>query len=405
MMFIVMDIFDSIACPVLLLFVALALLAHARAASSGARAVRPVAHGGVDVEAQLHAYHNADTARKFSVHPSKPRHAAPTLPRTQFSAPVAVPVSVPSMYPSQVPWSEGRVRGDAVVRGLYVKEAEEPSPEDEGEDDVEFLSEVIEEDPTAKPGWDRKAEENQEMKDADQVGINATDYSTFIDAEGFDGGDGQVGVVGDDDNALQKFETDEVYDAESQNVRRVVGESVRGSESKKAKTVVDFGYTSGYAEKLKEEGMVDIDVITGEDKLQVRRQQLENYSNQQKVRAQRMKDVGQSIRPKTMSHQDQMAAMSKAKKQAEKALAIPVDEDHVFTTECPPRIDLIEETLELKTDQLGKFPVTHELPLINEAMGYEDFQAGFVEGSDPHGMFLPPLGSSRDVARVPTTSR
>lgn len=32
----------------------------------------------------------------------------------------------------------------------------------------------------------------------------------FIDAEGFDGGDGQVGVVGDGDNAMEKFDKRDV---------------------------------------------------------------------------------------------------------------------------------------------------------------------------------------------------
>ena len=31
-------------------------------------------------------------------------------------------------------------------------------------------------------------------------------YDDFIDSEGFDGGDGQVGVVGNDDNALDSFD-------------------------------------------------------------------------------------------------------------------------------------------------------------------------------------------------------
>ncbi len=52
---------------------------------------------------------------------------------------------------------------------------------------------------------------------------------------------------------------------------KVKGESVGGSESKKKQRVA-FGYATGYADKLKEQGLVSIDEY-GEDKLAARRQQ------------------------------------------------------------------------------------------------------------------------------------
>ncbi|KAG5181352.1 hypothetical protein JKP88DRAFT_215237 [Tribonema minus] len=96
-------------------------------------------------------------------------------------------------------------------------------------------------------------------------------YTGLVDGDTFDGGDGQVGCVGDGDNALDKFDS-----------RSVVKGATMVKESK-ARQMNAWGSSTGYAESLKEKGMQKI--INGEDMLAVRRQQLENWRNQQELQA------------------------------------------------------------------------------------------------------------------------
>ena len=94
-----------------------------------------------------------------------------------------------------------------------------------------------------------------------------------------DGGDGQVGVVGDGDNQMEKFDQTAVVK------RELSSNAIGGKDSKSAKTKVAFE-DNGYAADLKNKGMTDVDNY-GEDRLYQRRQQLENCNNQQEVKAQR----------------------------------------------------------------------------------------------------------------------
>ena len=74
-------------------------------------------------------------------------------------------------------------------------------------------------DDLAKQEQDRAALDgkgNQIMPDSD--------YTGFVDAEdGFDGGDGQVGVVGDGSNAMEQFDNREVFMASDSMGRPAAG--------------------------------------------------------------------------------------------------------------------------------------------------------------------------------------
>ena len=68
---------------------------------------------------------------------------------------------------------------------------------------VSYLSEVEDAD-KKKKWWDQDDPDREESNPRDHTGIGEADsnygptnYEGFIDADGFDGGDGQVGVVGD----------------------------------------------------------------------------------------------------------------------------------------------------------------------------------------------------------------
>eukprot|EP00638_Chattonella_subsalsa_P009983 CAMPEP_0117747012 /NCGR_PEP_ID=MMETSP0947-20121206/8267_1 /TAXON_ID=44440 /ORGANISM="Chattonella subsalsa, Strain CCMP2191" /LENGTH=316 /DNA_ID=CAMNT_0005564403 /DNA_START=266 /DNA_END=1216 /DNA_ORIENTATION=- len=119
----------------------------------------------------------------------------------------------------------------------------------------------------------RIQERIEEDKGVVQQGINygPSSMSSYVNKGGdsdFDGGDGQVGVVGDGEDNMEKFDE-----------RSVIKGSTIVNESRSRQRNAWGSGSTGYAEELKKSGMVDYN-LKGEDKLQVRRQQLENYSNQ-----------------------------------------------------------------------------------------------------------------------------
>jgi len=150
---------------------------------------------------------------------------------------------------------------------------------------VSYLSEVEDAD-KKKKWWDQDDPDREESNPRDHTGVGEVDsnygpqdYVGFVDVEGFDGGDGQVGVVGDGKNALEE------YDMSAEDSKGLRGgrklNQLGGSESKlNAKNA--WGQTTGYADMLAKRGMVQIDEY-GEDKLQRKRQQLENWKNQQEL--------------------------------------------------------------------------------------------------------------------------
>ena len=151
---------------------------------------------------------------------------------------------------------------------------------------VSYLSEVEDAD-KKKKWWDQDDPDREESNPRDHTGIGEADsnygptnYEGFIDADGFDGGDGQVGVVGDGKNHMEEF------DMSAEDSRGLKGgrklNQMGGRESKlNAKNA--WGTTTGYADELAKRGMVEIDEY-GEDKLARRRQQLENWRNQEELR-------------------------------------------------------------------------------------------------------------------------
>lgn len=171
---------------------------------------------------------------------------------------------------------------------------------------VDYLSQIHDGDEERRRAEERDKELEGIRTQADAQGT-ASSMANFVDfAEGFDGGDGQVGVVGDGSNHMEEFDTRAQVntDAASTNVmmakdlKSSVGDSVERSklvQDSKATQVLSFGSEgTGYRDVLKERGMVDIDKKTGEDRLKVRRQQLENWHQQNDLRGaqrQRINDM------------------------------------------------------------------------------------------------------------------
>jgi len=125
----------------------------------------------------------------------------------------------------------------------------------------------------------------------------------FVDATGgFDGGDGQVGVVGDGSNAMDSFDSRDVGGADaflssisdkkapSGNVADAIGGPGKVSGATKTGRVDKRFNAWGsdgpdITEELKAAGLVEYDKLTGEDIRKVERQQYNNWFQQRAVYA------------------------------------------------------------------------------------------------------------------------
>lgn len=179
-----------------------------------------------------------------------------------------------------------------------------------------------------KKGVQYDAKGKQLMPDAD--------YAGFIDGDGFDGGDGQVGVVGDGDNAMEKFDnriTVETSFGAGQARGVVTGGSSGQRVDKRWNAWGSESADDTFKENLREEGIEDIDIY-GNDKKEVQRQQYENWANQQrqwsKERATRDADAdrGAEKRQKgTVEYFDHLNSGADSNKLTEKDL-----ENMIFAT-------------------------------------------------------------------------
>jgi len=254
----------------------------------------------------------------------------------------------------------------------------------------EMLSEIS--DPTLQePAWIKhQAEANYKgTKQEGYQGVSATDYQDLIDGDTFDGGDGQVGVVGDKGNKMPSFK--ERGTVETTNSRsKLAGESVGGSESKKRQKVA-FGYSTGYAEKLKEEGMSDIDEY-GEDRLAARRQQLENWANQQAHKARQTEareefaSVTGTVYDPRRGSATYMEALSETYNDDDKFTMIMGDKkEKKSKTDLAAGLKKGPITQVIEMSCMFPRPSFHTIQVKNDVLTYEAFQVGFGEGTTDDG--------------------
>jgi hypothetical protein len=283
--------------------------------------------------------------------------------------------------------------------------------DDEEEGGVQFLTALATEEQTEamEPGW-VAAEKYKAGVRQDAVNFGPTSYEGFVDSEGFDGGDGQVGVVGDGDNQMEKFDTASVVKRELSN------NAIGGADSKSAKTKVAFGKTTGYAESLAARGMTDVDKY-GEDKLMARRQQLENWRNQQGVKEERdqvaryqTEQAGGTYdaRTHTSGHYlDGNAAQAtgfKAKYTGPSGFAEGVIVAEESTLQhgdvfVPDAANVLEE-IRFQAKMGGRGSA--EILVTNDAMTYEDFNVGFAAGTPAAFSVEPATGTLNRASGDPT---
>jgi len=258
---------------------------------------------------------------------------------------------------------------------------------------VTRLSEIEDEDKKRqgpKP-WERYLEEQAGVT---QEGINPTHYDGFIDDDGFDGGDGQVGVVGDGKNHMEEFDKTAAVKT-TQSRGRVMG----GSESKKNRANV-FGYTTGYAEQLKEQGMTQVDEY-GDDRLAARRQQLENWRNQRELKSNQVAQLQELAEYTGVAYDPRYGAKTYHDALNKKGTGVLNDDAKFTMVKGEAKKDKLEapvvglvagditQTLEISC-QFPK-PSFHEIVVENDVISYEEFKVGFAEGSDESDFQISPV--------------
>lgn len=249
--------------------------------------------------------------------------------------------------------------------------------------------------------WQKYEAANAGISQADI--LQPTNYDDFIDSEGFDGGDGQVGVVGNDDNALDSFDNTGVVGSSGGASTRAADDTARGgvrSESKKTQRVA-FGTSTGYAEQLAEQGMVEIDEETGEDKLLARRQQLENWKNQRELKAQQVETLTEQSSFTGTEYDPRFGSATYMN-----ALDAGVGEDeskwNVYKGEAkadaPTEVSagLSKGTIDETLDMSSSFPSPSfaDIQVKNDVMSYEDFVVGFSDDTDPADWQVTPVSGT-----------
>ena len=140
----------------------------------------------------------------------------------------------------------------------------------------------------SNPIPDEESREANKMDKSQIVSYGPGSFKDFVDfGEEFDGGDGQMGVAGDGNKGLEKMDD---------------GKSLFNSKSMSAKNA--WGTSSGYADALRE----------GNPKMDTARaQQLENWANQQEVRAknQSLKNMADAFDSKQNSAEEDWRQLAK----------------------------------------------------------------------------------------------
>jgi len=245
----------------------------------------------------------------------------------------------------------------------------------------------IEDDSNKAPAW---KEYQEELKGTTQQGINPDgNYEGLVDGDGFDGGDGQVGVVGDGGNAMESFDNRESIDHGEGRVRQHAP-MIGGVEAKKMQKNA-FGSTTGYADALAEAGMVELDEY-GDDRLQARRQQLENWRNQRELMAQQNSGL-QEMADYTGVEYDARRATQSYFNALDKGKPLDDAKWNVYQGEAKDAALTEAATGLAAGDVLETVAMTsafpspsfHTIKVENDVISYEDFVVGFSAESDNGG--------------------
>jgi len=206
----------------------------------------------------------------------------------------------------------------------------------------DLTSELMAEDDNPDPEAQSREANKMDKSLIDRAGPGS--FKDFVDFDEFDGGDGQMGVAGDGNAGLEKMD----------NVPAIASRSMSAKNA--------WGTSSGYADQLLDSDPT-IDVA--------RAQQLENWANQQEVRAknQQLKQMAESFDNDESRDEEnwrQLASFG-----VERTQEFDMDEEF-----GPVVAGDIEDVIELKT--AAGTGAIHDIKLRNPYMGFSDFRAAFT---------------------------
>mmetsp|Transcript_20538 Transcript_20538/g.38431 ORF Transcript_20538/g.38431 Transcript_20538/m.38431 type:complete len:308 (+) Transcript_20538:88-1011(+) len=214
--------------------------------------------------------------------------------------------------------------------------------------------------PDPNPVPEDESREATRMKDEDIDRAGPGSWDSYVEFNEFDGGDGQMGVAGDGNSKLEKFDMSEMAKSKTMSAKNA------------------WGTNTGYADTLRDRG---IDTQ--------RAQQLENWHNQQEV-------LNQRKTQRFMTEQyDQVATdddnwRNLASFGVERTQDFDLDQTFGSVTVA----DKIEGTIELNGRMNGPY-ATYEFGLKNPFMGFADFRAAFTPETPKEFTVEPSEGALR----------
>jgi len=212
----------------------------------------------------------------------------------------------------------------------------------------------------------------KEVTDLDKKKVDrfsVGDWSSYVEFDEFDGGDGQMGCAGDGNKGLEKFGDD-------------VSPSIANmGKSRSMSSKNSWGSSSGYADRLRDEG-----VETS------RAQQLENWSNQQEISKRRAAQQSMTEQVEEGNSEEDWRALSKFGIERNQEF----DMDETFGDVTVGAIDGVFELNALLNQN-----ALHEFELKNEYMGFADFRASFTPETGNDWSISPTEGSltSREATK------
>jgi len=215
--------------------------------------------------------------------------------------------------------------------------------------------------PDSNPDPEDESREATKMDKSQVTSYGPGSFKDFVDFNEFDGGDGQMGVAGDGQKGLEKMD----------NVPQM-------AKSKMMSAKNAWGSSTGYADELlKKDPKMDT----------ARAQQLENWANQQEVRAKnlQLKAMADTFDQQQTSAEENWRTLAK--------FGVERNEEFDLDEEFGPvqAGDDIEGVIELKSS-LNRV-TTHDISLKNPYMGFADFRAAFTPETSMDWVVEPNEGS------------
>lgn len=205
-------------------------------------------------------------------------------------------------------------------------------------------------------------EESREANVMDKENIDRAgpgSWDQYVEFDEFDGGDGQMGVAGDGNKGLDKFDMSQIAKSKTMSAKNA------------------WGTSTGYADTL---------VAKGVDT--ARAQQLENWHNQQEVLQKRKQ---QRFMTEDFDNQ-------KDDEDWRKLASFGVERNQDFDLDENFGVVAADQDLEGTFELVGQMNAgysTHEIHLKNPYMGFADFRAAFTAETPPEFTVTPSEGSLR----------